>query len=160
MSSALRVYLEGLNERSEIAITLDIIEDFGRLPADMELAMFRVVQECVTNIHRHSGSKTALIHVSRSSENIRVEIRDEGTGIPLERLAEIQAGVSGVGVRGMQERLREFGGAMNIESDGSGTCILVSIPVPKQAGSTDVKPLQTVMRLGTLSATAKPRILS
>ena len=159
LSSALRVYLEGLNERSEIAVTLDIREDFGRLPGDMELAIFRVVQECVTNIHRHSGSKTALIHVSRSPENIRVEIRDEGTGIPRERLAEIQAGVSGVGVRGMQERMREFGGAMNIESDGSGTCILVSIPVPKRVGSTDVKPLKTAMRAGTLSASAKPHLI-
>jgi len=62
--------------------------------------------------------------------NIRTEIRDEGTGIPLERLAEIQAGVLGVGMRGTQERLREFDGAMNVEPDGSGTCILVSIPVP------------------------------
>ena len=63
-------------------------------------------------------------------------------------------------MRGMQERLREFGGAMNVECDGSGTCILVSIPVPKHVGSTDVKAaLKTAMRAGTLSATAKPRIL-
>ena len=138
LSSALRLYSEGVNERSEIAITLDIPESFGRLPGDIELAIFRVVQECMANIHRHSGSKTALIRLSRGSENIHLEVRDEGRGIPLERLAEIQSGVSGVGVRGMQERLHEFGGAMSIESNGSGTCVLVSIPVPRQADSTDM----------------------
>ena len=127
---------------------MDILEDFGRLPSDMELAIFRVVQKCVTNIHRHSGSKTALIHVSRSPETIRVKIRGEGTAIPLGRLAEIQAGVSGIGVRGMQDRLREFGGAMDIESNGSGIYILASIPAPKRVGSTDVKPFQRGMQAG------------
>ena len=135
LSSALRLYLEGLNERSEIAITLDVAEDFGRLPNDIELAIFRVVQECVTNIHRHSGSKTALIRVFRGSENIRMEVKDQGRGIAPDRLAEVQSGVSGVGMRGIQERLREFGGAMTIESDGSGTSVLVSVPVPKHVGS-------------------------
>jgi PAS domain S-box-containing protein len=159
LSSALRLYSEGVNERSEIAVTLDIPEDFERLPGDMELAIFRVVQECVTNIHRHSGSKTALIRASRGSQNIRVEIRDEGRGIPLERLTDIQSGVSGVGVRGMQERLRQFRGTLKIESDGSGTRVLVTIPIPKKVGSTDVKPLQTAMQASTLSATAKPASL-
>jgi signal transduction histidine kinase len=137
--------LEGLNERSEIAITLDVAEDFGRLPNDIELAIFRVVQECVTNIHRHSGSKTALIRVSRRPENIRVEVRDQGQGIPAQRLAEVQSGVSGVGFRGMQERLRQFGGAMTIESDGSGTCVIANIPVPNEVRSTNVARFQTAV---------------
>ena len=135
LSIALRLYSEGLNERSEIAVALDIPEDFERLASNLELTIFRVVQECVTNIHRHSGSKTAFIRVSRDSENIRAEIKDEGRGIPPERLAVIQSGISGLGVRGMRERLREFGGALNIESDGSGTRVLITIPVPKLAGS-------------------------
>ena len=138
LSSALSLYSEGLKERSEITITLDIPEDFGRLPNAIELAIFRVVQECVTNIHRHSGSKTALIRVSRRPENIRVEVRDQGQGIRAQRLAEVQSGVSGVGFRGMQERLRQFGGAMTIESDGSGTCVIANIPVPNEVRSTNV----------------------
>jgi PAS domain S-box-containing protein len=139
LSSALRVYLEGLNDRSEIAITLDIPEDFGRLPNDIELGVFRVVQECATNIYRHSGSKTALIRVSRGPEDIRIEVRDEGRGISAERLAELRSGVSGVGMRGIQERLRQFGGTATIESDGSGTSVLASVPVPKPVVPVSVK---------------------
>jgi PAS domain S-box-containing protein len=145
LSSALRLYAEGLNGRSEIVLTLEIPEDFGRLPNEIELAIFRVVQECVTNIHRHSGSKTAFVRVSRNPEGVRVEVKDEGRGMSPERLAEIQSGVSGVGFRGMQERLRSFDGVVTIESDGSGTCVIANIPVPSEVRFAKVARVQTAM---------------
>jgi signal transduction histidine kinase len=111
----------------------------------MELAIFRVVQECLTNIHRHSGSKTALIRIGRERESVRVEVRDHGKGISPERLLEIQSHGSGVGIRGIRERIRQFHGEMKIESNGSGTSVLVNIPMPKETRSPDSQPLQTAV---------------
>ncbi|MGB2603359.1 MAG: PAS domain S-box protein [Candidatus Sulfotelmatobacter sp.] len=142
LASALISYVEGLAERSEVAITLDIADNVGRLPSDVELAIFRLVQECLTNIHRHSGSKTALIRVAREGGSVRIEVRDQGKGIAPERLLEIQSHGSGVGIRGIRERIRQFHGEMKIESNGSGTSVIVSIPMPKEAGSVDSEPLQ------------------
>ncbi len=108
--SALNWYVQGLVERSTLEINLDLPDELGRLPREMELVVFRLVQESLTNIHRHSGSKTASIQLQREDERITVEIRDEGKGMSPARLAEIQSQGSGVGIRGMRERLREFGG--------------------------------------------------
>ncbi len=131
LASALNSYVEGLAERSRIAIALDVAANVGRLPTDMELAIFRVVQECLTNILRHSGSETALIRVGRERKNIRVEVRDHGKGISPQRLSEIQSHGAGVGIMGVRERLRQFHGEMKIESNASGTSVIVSIPMPK-----------------------------
>jgi len=143
LSSALKSYIEGLAERSHVAITLDVAENVGRLPNDMELAIFRLVQECLTNIYRHSGSETALIRVSCEGESVRTEVQDHGKGIPPERLAEIQSHGSGVGIMGIRERIRQFHGEMKIESNPSGTSVIVSIPMPKEARSADSDLLQT-----------------
>jgi PAS domain S-box-containing protein len=132
LPAALSWFLRGLTERSGLDISFNISEEFGRLPRDMELAVFRLVQECLTNVHRHSGSKSAVIQIFRESDRVLVEVRDHGKGIPPERLAEIQSKGSGVGIRGMRERLRQFHGDMNIHSTGAGTTILVAIPVPKE----------------------------
>jgi PAS domain S-box-containing protein len=145
LASALGWYIDGLAERSDIAITLDVGENVGRLPSDMELAIFRLVQECLTNIHRHSGSKTALIRVARDGGSVRTEVRDQGKGISPERLIDIQSRGSGVGIRGIRERIRQFHGEMNIESNGSGTSVVVSIPVLKEALSPDSEPLQAAV---------------
>jgi PAS domain S-box-containing protein len=131
--SAVSWYLQGLLERSGMEVQLDIAKEFGRLPRDMELVIFRLVQECLTNIHRHSESETASIRIARESNQISLEIRDQGKGMSPERLAEIQAGRSGVGIGGMRERLRQFEGTMKIESDSSGTRIFATIPLPKTA---------------------------
>jgi signal transduction histidine kinase len=136
--SALNWYTQGLIERSTLKIRLDIPQDFGRLPRDIELAVFRLVQECLTNIHRHSGSETATIRIARDTNQVTVRIEDAGRGMSPRRLAEIQAGSSGVGIRGMRERLSQFKGQLKIESDDTGTRILVSIPVSKSA--TDEEP--------------------
>jgi PAS domain S-box-containing protein len=131
LKSALSWYIQGLTERSNLEIDVTISENFGRLPRDMELAIFRLVQESLTNIHRHSGSKTAHIALARKAREIRVEIRDQGKGMSAERLADVESGASGVGTRGMRERVRQFDGKIEFESSGSGTKILVTFPIPK-----------------------------
>ena len=145
LSSALSWYVQGLTERSGIKIDLNISDDFGRLPADMELAIFRVVQECLTNIHRHAESKTAFIRMARENGSICVEVRDEGKGISPERLLEIQSRGSGVGIAGIRERLRQLNGEMKIESSGFGTTVFATIPLPNHAHSTDAEPLQAAV---------------
>ena len=129
LSGALRWYVQGLTERNGLNVHLAISEDFGRLPSEMELTLFRIVQECLTNIHRHSGSNTARIRLSHDSENVFLEIQDEGKGLSPEKLARVRAQRAGVGITGMQERVRHFKGVMNIESNGHGTKVSCSLPV-------------------------------
>jgi signal transduction histidine kinase len=124
---------------------LKIGENVGRLPADMELAIFRLVQECLTNVHRHSGSKTAEIRIAREGEAVVVEVKDQGEGISPRRLAEIQSFGSGVGIRGMRERLRQFRGELKIQSNGSGTCVSVSIPVPNESSSPGLESVEAAV---------------
>jgi signal transduction histidine kinase len=131
LSEAIRWYMQGLAERSDLKIELGISENFGRLPGEIELAVFRIVQECLMNIHRHSGSKTATIQLSRAAERVFLEVQDKGKGISAEKLTEIQAQHSGVGITGMRERVRHLGGDINIESNSRGTNISVMFPVPK-----------------------------
>ena len=92
--------------------------------------MFRLLQECLTNIHRHSGSKSALIRVERDGETVTLDVQDEGKGIAGEKLSEIQSQGSGVGIRGMRERVRQFGGQMNFESN-KGTKVSFKFPIPQ-----------------------------
>jgi two-component system, NarL family, sensor kinase len=130
LASALAWYTQGLAERTPLKINLDIPHDLERIPKQMELGVFRVVQECLTNIHRHSGATDALIRISRSNGTLSLEVADNGKGIPADKLAEIQLKGTGVGIRGMRERVGQFQGEMKIESGPSGTKILVSLPVP------------------------------
>ncbi len=129
ISSALRWYVQGLMERSGLEIDLQLPDNFGRLPSEMELVIFRLVQECLTNIHRHSGSKVALIRVEREENAIRVTVEDQGSGMSPERLAVIQSRGTGVGIRGMHERVRHLHGDLLIESDGSGTKVYATLPL-------------------------------
>ena len=112
LSGALGWYTEGLSARSGLEISLSLSDDLGRLPSDIELVVFRLVQECLTNIHRHSQSKKAEIRVSRKATELTLEVRDCGKGMSPERLAQIQSRGSGVGVPGMRERVRQLGGSM------------------------------------------------
>jgi len=136
LPAALGWYVQGLAERSGLDITLEISERFERLPNDMELVVFRVVQEGLTNIHRHSGSETAQIRIYREADGVCVAIRDQGKGMSPEKLAQIQAQGSGVGIRGIRERVRRLNGEMKIESGSTGTTILVTIPVARDAAPT------------------------
>ena len=133
LESALTEYVNGFADRSGVRVSLDLPTAIERLDRDYELALFRIVQECLTNIHRHSGSKTAGIRLVRDDGALVLEVRDEGRGMPPERLSEIQSRGSGVGIRGMRERTLQLSGTMSIESDGSGTRIHVLIPTPKTA---------------------------
>jgi two-component system, NarL family, sensor kinase len=88
------------------------------------------VQECLTNIHRHSGSSTAAIRVARSENEVRLEVRDAGKGIPVETQATLASGrLSGVGLRGMHERLRQLGGHLEVHSNGPGTLVMATLPI-------------------------------
>ena len=131
ISSALSWYVQGLAERSgSLEIDLQVAPIiFGRLPSEMEIVIFRLVQECLTNIHRHSGSKTALIRVEREENTIHVKVEDHGKGMSPERLAAIQSQGTGVGIRGMRERVRHLHGDLVIESDGSGTKVYATLPL-------------------------------
>jgi signal transduction histidine kinase len=128
LSSALRWYVQGLAERSGLDIDLEIAEHFERLAPEMELVIFRLVQECLTNIHRHSGSKTALIRVAREPDKICVEVQDHGKGMSQERFAEVQSRGTGVGIRGMRERVRQLRGELTLESNALGTRISATFP--------------------------------
>jgi signal transduction histidine kinase len=141
LASALRWYIRGFTERSGINVELELPEDFERLPRDVETAIFRLVQECLTNIHRHSESPTATISVVHANGEVRIEVRDQGKGIaPDKKLELLSAGTPGVGIRGMRERLRQLGGAMEINSDGdgSGTQVVVRLPVGNVGSSLSV----------------------
>ena len=136
LASALRWYVDGFVLRSKIKVALDLPEDFGRLPRESETAIFRVVQECLTNIHRHSGSPIARIRLRQRDDHVRVEIEDKGKGIPPEKQEEMaSSGAPGVGIRGMRERLRQLGGTLEIESNGSGTVVVVELPLTEPSSS-------------------------
>jgi PAS domain S-box-containing protein len=130
LSQAIHWYMQGLKERSDLEIELSVPENFGRLPADLELTIFRIVQEGLTNIHRHSGSKTATIRLSRSADSVLLRIEDHGKGISPEKLVAIRAQRTGVGITGMRERVRHLKGVMDIQSNGTGATISVTFPVP------------------------------
>jgi signal transduction histidine kinase len=127
--SALRWFSDGFEERSGIKVNLELDSEFGRVSRDLETAIFRVVQESLTNIHRHAGSATAMIRLAQSGGKVTLQIEDEGRGIAPEKMAEISAGVSGVGLQGMRERVENFRGVFDITSREQGTSIRVAIPI-------------------------------
>ena len=128
--SALRWYVDGCSERSKIKVDLDIPSDFSRLPDDVEIAIFRIVQECLTNIHRHSGSATATIAVYRENDFLTVQVRDEGKGIPKDKQRDLlESGRAGIGFGGMRERLRQLDGSLEIQSEGRGTTVIAKVKI-------------------------------
>jgi len=131
LGSAARWYVEGFVERSGIKINLELPPELGRVHKDIETALFRALQEGLTNVHRHSGCSTVEIRLDMRDKRMRLEIRDNGHGMPQKTLNRILAGVpvSGVGIAGMRERVRELGGSLNISSDSSGTLVDISIPL-------------------------------
>jgi PAS domain S-box-containing protein len=144
LAPALQWYLAGLRERSGLEIELKMAEHFGRLPQVLELAVFRVVQESLTNIVRHSGSKTALIALETRRGSVAIKVEDRGKGMAPERLAQLRTNASGVGIRGMRERVRQLGGELRIESDGDGTVVLASLPILDNGCSKDKNGVETI----------------
>jgi len=136
LQSALQWYVDGFADRSKIATKLEMRLGLDRLPQDYELCLFRIVQECLTNVHRHSGSSTALVRLVRAPGEIRLDVRDEGRGVNKETRLKISSGQSaGVGLRGMRERLKQLGGSLEIESTGSGTTVTAVVPLQGAAPS-------------------------
>jgi signal transduction histidine kinase len=134
LKSALNEYVNGFGERSNITVTLDLPRHLDRLPRDTELSLFRIVQECLTNIHRHSGSSTAHVRLSRVPGQMQLEVKDQGRGMSSEVQEKFRSGrSSGVGLRGMRERVRQIGGSLRIESNGNGTSVLVALPIGDEA---------------------------
>jgi len=132
LPSALRWYTEGFAERSAIKVDLQVSDGFDRLPQEMEIAIFRVVQECLTNIHRHSGSPTASVRLNRTDDAVDVEISDTGQGIASDRVRGDRI-VSGVGLMGIEERMRQFGGSVKVTSSENGTLVNAGIPLKNSA---------------------------
>jgi len=136
LSSALQWFVDGFAQRSGIKTKLELPAHFGRLSAEMETCIFRMVQECLTNVHRHSGSPTATVRIARLDAHVSVEVRDAGRGIGSEkRTALTSTGKAGVGIHGMQERLRQFGGTLELTSNGYGTVVMAQLPVSRAAAA-------------------------
>jgi signal transduction histidine kinase len=138
-ASAAKWYVEGFSQRSGIQVSLVLPEKLGRLPGSVELALFRVLQESLTNIHRHSHSASAEISVSLHGEEIKLWVRDKGKGLAPDVLEGFQTNSSyvGVGLVGLRERLRELGGRLEVRSDSPGTSIFASLPIPKVTKGND-----------------------
>jgi signal transduction histidine kinase len=126
--SALSWFLEGLGKRSGIETTLEVKpKDFPRLSTDVETAVFRIVQEALTNVFRHSGARKVWINLTQKEDLIVVAVRDDGKGIAA-NVAELRADSVGVGIGGMKQRAREFGGALRLSNANPGTLVELTIP--------------------------------
>lgn len=135
LGPALRWYARGFAERSKIAVTVDIADDFGRASQDVETTVFRVVQEALTNVHRYSGSSTARIRVWREGGRLFAEVKDEGCGLGVVARGVASEPLPGVGIAGMRERVQHLHGTFGIESvPGRGTLVRASLPLDGGAG--------------------------
>jgi signal transduction histidine kinase len=136
--SAAKWYVQGFSERSGVAVDMDIQDGQGRLPRALELGLFRVLQESLTNIHRHSKSSKAEVKLSSFPNEVVLQVRDYGNGMPAESLRQFKnKGTNlGVGLTGMRERVRELSGRFDIQSGPQGTLIRVSFPLREDHGKT------------------------
>ena len=129
LAHAVQWYVDGFAQRSGIETTTELVDGVPRLPQQTELALYRVLQESLTNVHRHSGSKTAHVRIGVKDRSLVLEVSDEGQGMPRERTTE--PAQWGVGLRGMHERIRQLGGSLALDSTDAGTTVRASIPLPQ-----------------------------
>lgn len=134
LQSALRWYVEGYSKRSSVQVELNLPEGRERWAKEIELTLFRIVQEALTNIHRHSGGSRAAICLSRTGDDLTLTISDNGHGMDAQTLEKVrrEGAALGVGIAGMKQRLQQLGGQLNISSSGDGTAVTVTIPVASQ----------------------------
>src|SRR5262249_20828787 len=143
LASALRWYAEGFAERSKIQVVLEIPKDFERLNPELETAVFRFVQECLTNVHKHSQGQRAKIQIVRVKDVIQVAVEDDGVGISPDKKKALELSSSpGVGIRGMRERLRQLGGSLDFQSAGRGTTVCAILPLAASVAVKQVGPLE------------------
>lgn len=130
LGPAIRCYVGGFSQRSGVRVNLDISLATPRMSRAVELVLLRVVQESLTNTHRHSGSPVVDIHLKQSPLEVTLEMKDHGRGIPLDGLREVPNGCIqlGVGITGMRERVRKLGGQLEILSGAEGTTVKVRLP--------------------------------
>ena len=130
LRTAVESYLEGFRQRSGIQVDFQVAADFGRLPLEKELALFRILQESLTNVHRHSRSPTVYIRLRREDGKAVLEVQDEGKGVPAE-LLQFNDSIEGLGVglRGMNERVRQLGGKLEVVSSEKGTTVRATVPL-------------------------------
>jgi signal transduction histidine kinase len=126
LAGAVQEYAAGFTQRSGINVTLDASPSVGRLPTETERALFRVVQESLGNVHRHSGSPTAAIRITREAGNVILEVTDQGCGLRVRGDGTVAK--AGVGLAGMRERVRQLGGQFEVESSGRGTTVRAIVP--------------------------------
>ncbi len=126
LAHALRLYVDGFSERSGLAVELEIPAELSRLPHDSEITIFRLVQECLTNIHRHSGSPSARVRIMRDSQMMTLEVQDRGRGMGA--ASKLGSANPGVGILGMRERVRQLGGQLEIQSGAGGTTVRAIFP--------------------------------
>ena len=132
LASAAKWYAQGFEQRTGIHIDVDVSADFLRLPPDVEVTLFRIIQESLTNVHRYSGSPTASVHVKASFSDIKLQIRDSGRGMKPESPKPLHGAeaVLGVGIQGMKERMRQLGGKLEITSQPNhGTIVTATLPL-------------------------------
>lgn len=130
LPSAVRWYARGFADRSKIQVDVDVPDNFGRQPQEIEMTVFRIIQESLTNVHRYSGSKTAQIRLERNATEIRAEIRDRGCGLAHPMNGNGNGQPLGVGIAGMRERIHQLNGVFEIDSiPGQGTVVTVVLPV-------------------------------
>ncbi len=138
LESAIRWYVDGFGQRSGIKVSLDVPADLGRFRRDIETALFRVMQEALTNVHRHAEASEVGIRLDVDAERVWLEIKDNGKGILEERLRAVDSGSgNGIGLAGIRERVRELGGHLTIESSRSGTLLRISVPITATAAKPD-----------------------
>jgi two-component system CheB/CheR fusion protein len=133
LPAALKWYTEGFTKRSDVRTELHLPPNLGRMPPDIERTLFRIVQECLTNIHRHSGSPTATVRLSLrpGAGEVTLEVKDQGRGFSAEGLSGGGDSTAGVGIAGMRERVKQLGGSIQIESGSHGTAVKATLPIPK-----------------------------
>ncbi|HEX4920085.1 MAG TPA: ATP-binding protein, partial [Candidatus Bathyarchaeia archaeon] len=131
--SAARWYVDGFSQRSGLKVNLNLAPKLGRMHKDVEVALFRAVQESLTNAHRHSGCSVVEICLRLNASELRLEIKDDGRGIPQKRLKSLieEPAEAGVGLAGMRERMRELGGAFELRSGRGGITVIISIPADR-----------------------------
>ena len=131
LASALRWYVEEFSSRSGIKVACDCDTSAVRLPRELETDLFRIAQECLGNVHRHSSSSTASVHFYIDRDKAHLAVKDDGHGISIERQRELAMGGGGVGFRGMRERVAQAGGELQMTSNSKGTTIAVTVPIDK-----------------------------
>ncbi len=127
--SAARWYVDEYGKRSQVKVSLLVNEPIERLPRDVEIALFRVLQEALTNVYRHAAAQSVDVRIWCNDGHVRLTVTDDGMGIPEEILAKFRGGAApGIGLAGMRERLAEFGGVLNVESSSGGAVVEAVIP--------------------------------